>query len=211
MEKRQREVTASRADQSLNVQFLPVPTFPTRLSPFFVLAASPAPNLDAPAKGKCFADGRRSHIRRLYLSFGRDKVASGRPWCFTVIQEFCLTDTNVDENTTRATARLPTWRLTSFTTSHPVGEFEQISINLRATPSFDEFGEFLGTANPFLIWAQVAQMAWLPWLGLARAFTPQMLDPPARRQLGSDEPKSREEDRSRRSIRRAKSGRRSKA
>ena len=102
-----------------------------------------------------------------------------------------MTDTNVDENTTRATARLPSLEIDIVHHQPPSGEFEQISINLRATPSFDEFGEFLGTANPFLIWAQVAQMAWLPWLGLARAFTPQMLDPPARRQLGSDEPELR--------------------
>ena len=101
-----------------------------------------------------------------------------------------MTDKKVDEKTTRATARFPGLEIDIVHHQPPSGEFEQISINLRATPSFDEFGQFLGSANPFLIWAQAAQMAWLPWLGLARAFTPQMLDPPARRQHGSDEPES---------------------
>jgi hypothetical protein len=45
---------------------------------------------------------------------------------------------------------------------------EQISINLQAVPSFEAFGRFLETANPFAFWAQAAQMAWLPWVEAAR-------------------------------------------
>jgi hypothetical protein len=45
---------------------------------------------------------------------------------------------------------------------------EQISINLQAVPSFEAFGRFLETANPFAFWAQVAQVASLPWLRVAR-------------------------------------------
>ena len=36
---------------------------------------------------------------------------------------------------------------------------EQISINLQAVPSFEAFGRFLETANPFAFWAQAAQKA----------------------------------------------------
>ena len=50
----------------------------------------------------------------------------------------------------------------------PAAEVEQISINLQAVPSFEAFGQFLQTANPFPFWAQAAQMAWFPWLGAAR-------------------------------------------
>ncbi|MGB7102911.1 MAG: HNH endonuclease signature motif containing protein [Xanthobacteraceae bacterium] len=55
-----------------------------------------------------------------------------------------MTDTNVEENTTRATARLPGLEIDMDHHQPPSGEFEQISINLRAIPSFDEFGQFLG-------------------------------------------------------------------
>jgi hypothetical protein len=48
---------------------------------------------------------------------------------------------------------------------------EQISINLQATPSFEAFGRFLETANPFALWAQAVQMACLPWLNAARSMT----------------------------------------
>jgi hypothetical protein len=49
----------------------------------------------------------------------------------------------------------------------PAADAEQISINLQAVPSFEAFGQFLQTANPFAFWAQAAQMAWFPWLGVA--------------------------------------------
>jgi len=48
------------------------------------------------------------------------------------------------------------------------GDAEQISINLRATPSFEAFGRTLELTNAFAFWAQAAQLAWLPWLGTAR-------------------------------------------
>src|SRR5262249_19163983 len=34
----------------------------------------------------------------------------------------------------------------------PEGEWEQLSINLRATPSFEAFGRLLGANNPFTFW-----------------------------------------------------------
>jgi hypothetical protein len=46
----------------------------------------------------------------------------------------------------------------------PQGDAEQISINLQAVPSFEAFGRFLETANPFAFWAQAARLAWFPWL-----------------------------------------------
>jgi hypothetical protein len=46
---------------------------------------------------------------------------------------------------------------------------EAISINLQAVPSFEAFGRFIETANPFGVWAQAVRMAWFPWLGVTSA------------------------------------------
>src|SRR5215471_15547171 len=48
-------------------------------------------------------------------------------------------------------------------------EAEQISINLQAMPSFEAFGRFLETTNPFALWAQTFQIACLPWLNALRS------------------------------------------
>jgi len=77
----------------------------------------------------------------------------------------------VEDNTTRATARLPGLNIEIIHRRSLNGEAEQISINLQAMPSFEAFGRFLETANPFAIWAQAVQMAWLPWLNAARFVT----------------------------------------
>ena len=75
-----------------------------------------------------------------------------------------------DNDTTRATARLPGLEI-EIVHRRPRDDVEVLSINLQATPSFEAFGHFLETANPFAFWAQAMQIAWLPWLGATRAFT----------------------------------------
>jgi hypothetical protein len=72
------------------------------------------------------------------------------------------------DDTTRATAHLPGLVIEIIHRRSPYADAEQISINLRAVPSFEAFGRYLETADPFAFWAQAAQMAWLPWLGAAR-------------------------------------------
>ena len=79
-----------------------------------------------------------------------------------------MPDPQIDDGTTRATARLPGLEIEIVHRRLPGVEAEQISINLQAMPSFEAFGQFLETANPFAFWAQAAQMAWFPWLGAAR-------------------------------------------
>ena len=79
-----------------------------------------------------------------------------------------MPDQQIDDGTTRATARLPGLEIEIVHRKLPGAEAEQISINLQAMPSFEAFGRFLETANPFAFWAQAAQMAWFPWLGTAR-------------------------------------------
>jgi hypothetical protein len=75
-----------------------------------------------------------------------------------------LSDQKVEGNTTRATARLPGLDIEIIHRRSFNDEAEQISINLQAMPSFKAFGRYLETANPFALWAQAVQMAWLPWL-----------------------------------------------
>jgi len=78
-----------------------------------------------------------------------------------------------DSDATRATASLPRVEI-EIVHRRPQGDnLEALSINLQAMPSFEAFGRFLETANPFVFWAQAIeqaiQMAWLPWLGASRA------------------------------------------
>jgi hypothetical protein len=62
---------------------------------------------------------------------------------------------------------------------------EFISINLQAVPSFEVFGRYLETVNPFVLWAQVARMAWLPWIEAARTVVLPRSIAPAPPKLGS--------------------------
>ena len=78
-----------------------------------------------------------------------------------------------DSDATRATASLPGLEI-EIVHRRPQGDnLEALSINLQAMPSFEAFGRFLETANPFVFWVQAMeqaiQMAWLPWLGASRA------------------------------------------
>jgi hypothetical protein len=87
------------------------------------------------------------------------------------VPEFKGSDTKVHPSTeaTRATARLPGLDIEIAHWRAVEGDAEQISINLRASPSFEAFGRALETANPFAFWVQSVQLAWLPWLETARA------------------------------------------
>jgi hypothetical protein len=80
-------------------------------------------------------------------------------------------DERVEDNTSRATARLPGLDIEIIHRRSLNDEAEQLSINLQAMPSFEAFGRYLETANPFVLWAQAVQMAWLPWLNAARFVT----------------------------------------
>jgi hypothetical protein len=77
-----------------------------------------------------------------------------------------------ETDTTRASARLPGLDIEVTHRRAADGAAEQISINLRAAPSFEAFGRAFEAANPFTVWAQSAQAAWLtgwlPWLEAAR-------------------------------------------
>jgi hypothetical protein len=71
-------------------------------------------------------------------------------------------------NATKATARLPGLDIDIIHRQSPHGDWEQMSINLRATPSFDALGRLFEPADPFTLWVQAAQLMWMPWLLMAQ-------------------------------------------
>jgi hypothetical protein len=73
-----------------------------------------------------------------------------------------MATTDYDE--TRAIARLPNLDIEVLHRRSWQGEDEQISISVRAVPSFEAFGRFLEAGNPLLFWARMMQIAWSPWL-----------------------------------------------
>jgi hypothetical protein len=77
--------------------------------------------------------------------------------------------TGAGEIATRGRAHLPGLDIEIVHRRSPEGDAEEISINLKAVPSFEAFGRFLEQANPFAFWAQAARLAWFPWLAAAHA------------------------------------------
>jgi hypothetical protein len=88
-----------------------------------------------------------------------------------------LSDQHSEDDTMRATAQLP--GLDIEIVHRRAGDAEQLSVHLQALPSFEAFGRFFGSANPFAVWAEAARLMWLPflplfgpWLNATRALTP---------------------------------------
>lgn len=69
-----------------------------------------------------------------------------------------------EDETTRTTAHLPGLDITILHRQSPDEGSEEISINLRALPSFAAFGDAIGTLNPFAFWIEASRLAWTPWL-----------------------------------------------
>jgi len=89
-----------------------------------------------------------------------------------------VSDQRVEDNTTRAMARLPGLDIEIIHRRSLNDEAEQLSINLQAMPSFEAFGRYFETANPFVFWAQAVHLAWLPWLNVARSVSlPRSISP----------------------------------
>jgi hypothetical protein len=72
---------------------------------------------------------------------------------------------------TRATARLPGVDIEIVHRRAVEDDAEYISINLRASPSFEAFAHVLEGTNPFTFWAQAAQLAWQPWISATKMFS----------------------------------------
>ena len=98
-----------------------------------------------------------------------------------------MSNQQIEDDTTRATAHLPGLEIEIIHRGSQTADAEQISINLQGVPSFEAFGRFLETANPFAFWVQVVQVAWLPWLGAARTLMLPWIVASAPPKLGSRE------------------------
>ena len=66
--------------------------------------------------------------------------------------------------TTKATARLPGLDIEIIHRQSPNTEWEQVSINVRATPSFEMVGRSFEVADPFTFWMQAVSLMWTPWM-----------------------------------------------
>jgi hypothetical protein len=64
----------------------------------------------------------------------------------------------------RASAHLLGLDITLVHRQSPDGGSEEISINVRALPSFAAFGRSMGTLHPLAFWMEAARLAWAPWL-----------------------------------------------
>ena len=98
-----------------------------------------------------------------------------------------MSDLEIDHDTTRATASVPGLTIEVMNRRSPGADVEEISINMRAAPSFAEFGQYLDRMNPFAVWAQFAQAMWTPWLGpWAGALTRVTSENSAAREFGGE-------------------------
>jgi hypothetical protein len=70
---------------------------------------------------------------------------------------------------TKASAGLPGLDIDVVHRQSPNGDFEEVTINLRAIPSFEAFGRFIEVADPLTFWVRAAQLMWAPWLTTAQA------------------------------------------
>ena len=68
-----------------------------------------------------------------------------------------------------AKARLPGLDIDIMHRHSTSSDWEQMSINLRATPSFEALGRSFEAADPFTLWVQAARLMWMPWLLTAQA------------------------------------------
>jgi len=65
---------------------------------------------------------------------------------------------------TKASARLPGLDIEIVHRQSPNSEWEQVSINVRATPSFEMVGRSFEVADPFTLWMQAVSLMWMPWM-----------------------------------------------
>jgi hypothetical protein len=65
---------------------------------------------------------------------------------------------------TRAITHLPGLDIDITRRQSSNGDWEQVSISIRATPSFEVLGRSFELADPFALWVQAARLMWVPWL-----------------------------------------------
>jgi hypothetical protein len=74
------------------------------------------------------------------------------------------TNNRASEIEAKASAHLPGLDIDIIQRQSPNGDWEQVSVNLRATPSFESVGRLFELADPFTVWLQATRLMWMPWL-----------------------------------------------
>jgi len=69
-----------------------------------------------------------------------------------------------DYEVTQATARLPLVDIEILRRRPWEGGEEQMAVVIRAVPACEAFGRLLEASHPLLVWSQMMQLAWSPWL-----------------------------------------------
>jgi hypothetical protein len=78
-----------------------------------------------------------------------------------------MAQSEVDSMT--AIAHLPGLDIEIVHRHSPDGLTEQVSINLKAVPSFEAFARSIDALNPFAFWAEAMRLVWFPWIEATRA------------------------------------------
>jgi hypothetical protein len=73
---------------------------------------------------------------------------------------------------TKASADLPGLAVDVVHRQSPDGDFEEIVVKLKATPSFEAFGRLVAAADPLTFWLQAARLMWTPWLAAQAMMLP---------------------------------------
>jgi hypothetical protein len=69
-----------------------------------------------------------------------------------------------DGRSISATASLPGLEIDLWHRRLPAEAGEELTIRLRATPSFETWGRAMETSDPIALWAGMVRLAWAPWL-----------------------------------------------
>jgi hypothetical protein len=83
------------------------------------------------------------------------------------LAEFHRANDPHDVETTRASAQLLGLDITILHRQSLHEGTEEISIHLRALPTFTAFDRSMGTLHPWLFWHEASRLAWAPWLAAA--------------------------------------------
>jgi hypothetical protein len=69
-----------------------------------------------------------------------------------------------DGQSISATASLPGLEIDLWHRRLPAEAGEELTIRLRATPSFEAWGRAMEAYDPIALWAGMVRLAWAPWL-----------------------------------------------
>ncbi|MBB4197697.1 hypothetical protein CCR94_12815 [Rhodoblastus sphagnicola] len=82
------------------------------------------------------------------------------------------TQSDPGNDVTTARARLNGLDIDVTHQKSPSGAWEEVSITLRASPSFEALGRSLAASDVFSLWARASRLMWMPWMLAAQPMLP---------------------------------------